>query len=65
VTAVFPSGRGTAVQFKVGTRCVSCHVDVHRGALGDDCGRCHRPAPLAALLFLRGLPSVIRSGVRP
>lgn len=46
ITGVFPSGRGTAVQFKVGTQCTSCHVDVHRGALGTDCGRCHKPGLL-------------------
>jgi hypothetical protein len=32
------------------TACASCHEDVHRGQLGDDCARCHdvrafRPAP--------------------
>jgi hypothetical protein len=47
VTAQFPAGRGTAVQFTLETRCVACHVDVHHGALGEDCQRCHRPAPLA------------------
>jgi hypothetical protein len=42
-TGVFPAGRGTAVKFAVGTTCVSCHADVHRGALGQNCGQCHRP----------------------
>jgi hypothetical protein len=48
VTAEFPSGRGTAVKFTLETRCVACHVDVHRGAMGQDCQQCHRPAPLRA-----------------
>jgi cytochrome c7-like protein len=43
VTARFPSGEGTAVQFSVDRSCVSCHRDVHRGALGPDCARCHKP----------------------
>lgn len=42
-TANFPAGRGTAVRFKVDNTCVSCHTDVHRGALGPDCANCHRP----------------------
>lgn len=41
-TGQFPAGRGTAVRFKVDTGCVSCHTDVHKGALGPDCGNCHR-----------------------
>jgi hypothetical protein len=43
VTGRFPNGTGTAVQFKVGAACVTCHVDVHRGALGSRCSDCHRP----------------------
>ena len=43
VTGQFPAGRGIAIQFKVETRCVACHTDVHRGALGPNCGNCHRP----------------------
>ena len=39
----FPAGRGTAVKFAVDTTCVSCHADVHRGALGTNCAQCHRP----------------------
>jgi 5-methylcytosine-specific restriction endonuclease McrA len=42
-TGQFPAGRGRAVRFKVETACESCHADVHRGALGPDCARCHRP----------------------
>lgn len=41
-TADFPSGRGTAIQFNVDTRCVTCHTDVHRGSLGSSCIECHR-----------------------
>lgn len=41
-TAQFPGGRGTAIKFTVDTRCVSCHNDIHRGALGPDCANCHR-----------------------
>jgi hypothetical protein len=32
-----------ALRFKVGTQCVACHTDVHRGSLGPNCGSCHRP----------------------
>jgi hypothetical protein len=43
VTSQFPSGAGTAVRYQTDTRCVSCHTDVHRGSLGPDCARCHKP----------------------
>jgi hypothetical protein len=43
VAAQFPAGRGTAVRFRSETRCVACHLDVHRGSLGPDCINCHRP----------------------
>src|SRR5262249_37320965 len=43
VTADFPRGRGTAIQFTLDTRCVSCHEDVHRGSLGSNCIECHKP----------------------
>jgi hypothetical protein len=39
----FPAGRGIAVRFKIETRCVACHADVHHGALGPQCADCHRP----------------------
>ena len=42
-TGQFPAAIGTAVRFTTGTACVSCHVDKHRGALGPNCGGCHRP----------------------
>ena len=41
--AEFPAGRGTAVKFKVGTECSSCHRDAHAGALGQACASCHTP----------------------
>lgn len=41
-TGRFAAGAGTAVVYKVDTRCVSCHTDVHRGQLGDRCAECHR-----------------------
>jgi hypothetical protein len=57
VTAAFPAGNGTAVRFQVGTTCISCHADVHNGALGQDCARCHKPAPpVAAHLTRRSTP---------
>ena len=31
------------MSFKQTTSCVSCHRDVHRGALGPRCETCHRP----------------------
>lgn len=42
-TGQFPGGRGTAIRFKVETTCMTCHTDVHKGALGSDCANCHRP----------------------
>ncbi|MBS1817966.1 MAG: hypothetical protein JSU08_08560 [Acidobacteria bacterium] len=42
-TTNFPAGRGTAVRFKVERTCVSCHTDIHKGALGPNCATCHRP----------------------
>jgi nitrate/TMAO reductase-like tetraheme cytochrome c subunit len=41
-TGRFAAGAGTAVVYKVDTRCVACHTDVHRGQLGDRCAECHR-----------------------
>jgi hypothetical protein len=38
----FPAGPGRAIDFTVSKRCVSCHTDVHRGAMGTDCSSCHR-----------------------
>jgi hypothetical protein len=46
-TGDFPAGHGTTVRFQVSTQCVACHIDVHKGALGQDCARCHKPEPLA------------------
>jgi hypothetical protein len=43
VTGPFPKGRGTAVRFKVDTRCAACHTDKHRALLGTHCEDCHRP----------------------
>ena len=40
----FPSGLSRAVDFSVSKRCISCHTDVHRGAMGTDCSACHRVA---------------------
>jgi predicted CXXCH cytochrome family protein len=31
------------MSFRTSTACVSCHTDVHRGALGPRCKTCHRP----------------------
>ena len=45
-TRDFPAGRGTTVNFGVGTACTACHKDPHNGTLGPDCARCHRPEPL-------------------
>jgi hypothetical protein len=38
----FPSGTGRAIDFTTSKTCVSCHTDVHRGAMGRDCASCHR-----------------------
>ena len=52
-TAAYPVGRGTAVRYKVGPACASCHTDAHRGSLGTTCETCHTPrrggAPLAGV----------------
>jgi hypothetical protein len=45
-TRQFPAGHGTAVEFAISSKCVSCHVDVHRGTLGENCRACHKPEPL-------------------
>ena len=34
------------ISYRISTACASCHTDVHRGALGPDCGSCHRPDDL-------------------
>ena len=41
-TGQFPAGSGTAIKFKVGSACVACHVDIHRGAMGPNCRDCHK-----------------------
>jgi hypothetical protein len=33
----------TAANYAITTTCTSCHDDVHRGALGSACERCHKP----------------------
>jgi hypothetical protein len=38
----FPLRAGRAVDFSTSRSCVSCHTDVHRGAMGNDCRACHR-----------------------
>jgi hypothetical protein len=32
----------SALRYRIGSECVSCHVDIHKGALGPRCGTCHR-----------------------
>jgi hypothetical protein len=54
-TATFPAGKGTAMAFKIGTDCVRCHEDVHRGSLGRNCASCHKLTPLASA-HRSGLP---------
>lgn len=43
VTGKFPSATGTAIRFRMKAECVTCHTDIHRGALGPNCDMCHRP----------------------
>lgn len=43
VTGRFPAGAGTAIKFTVDGRCTACHKDVHRGSLGPNCVKCHKP----------------------
>jgi len=40
----YPAGSGTTVRYKLGTACLTCHTDQHRGALGTTCENCHTPA---------------------
>lgn len=42
-TGTFPSATGTAIRFSMNAACVTCHTDIHRGALGPACATCHRP----------------------
>lgn len=42
-TGAFPGGTGTAVLFRADPACATCHTDVHRGSLGNNCIECHRP----------------------
>ncbi len=37
------AGAKPAANYAVTTRCISCHIDIHRGALGPDCAACHKP----------------------
>ncbi len=57
VTRQFPAGRGTAINFTVGTTCTACHADPHNGTLGADCGRCHRPDPFSPRPGQAALPN--------
>ncbi|MEO5693967.1 MAG: cytochrome C [Usitatibacter sp.] len=45
--------KGDLYRDKVATTCVGCHRadDTHRGALGDECGRCHGEASWKATRF--------------
>lgn len=42
-TGRFPAGDGSAIRYRMLAECTTCHADVHNGALGTDCIRCHRP----------------------
>jgi hypothetical protein len=55
-TQQFPAGRGTAIKFAVGTACVACHEDIHRGAMGPNCRDCHRLS--ASAIRLDASPSL-------
>jgi len=37
------AGGPPTMNFDVTTTCASCHTDPHRGAMGNDCIRCHKP----------------------
>lgn len=37
------AGTAPVANYRVTTRCTSCHTDVHKGALGTDCAACHKP----------------------
>jgi hypothetical protein len=41
--AVASPAAAAVMSFRTTTACVSCHTDVHRGALGSRCETCHRP----------------------
>jgi hypothetical protein len=37
------AGQPVVADYRTNTSCISCHTDVHRGALGSRCETCHRP----------------------
>ncbi len=37
------AGQRVMTLYRESTACTACHVDEHRGALGPQCERCHRP----------------------
>ncbi len=39
--AVIKVRDGNRTYLGLGTRCISCHADFHKGQLGADCARCH------------------------
>ncbi len=43
-TTALAAGRtASTVHYAIDRKCVSCHTDIHRGALGPNCATCHRP----------------------
>ena len=40
--ATFNGSRTPVTSYQTSTTCVTCHNDVHRGALGPNCATCHR-----------------------
>jgi hypothetical protein len=42
VVGRFPAGEGQAIRYAIDPRCTTCHLDVHDGQLGSQCGDCHR-----------------------
>ena len=61
-TGQFATGHGTTVRFAISASCVTCHEDPHRGALGNECSRCHRPEPVPTPTHVDGtLPLLWRT----
>jgi hypothetical protein len=51
-TSDFPSGHGEARVFKgIGTACVACHQDPHRGEVPLECERCHSTTTFAVTKY--------------
>jgi hypothetical protein len=55
-TRLFPSGAGTAMHFRTGTECRTCHTDPHLGQVDARCETCHSTTTFKVTAYIhRGL----------